>query len=143
MAIVGSNVTIDIHSTADVDIDTLQGTVRQNDRLDPALAQHIRQALEETVRQILRKENITAFDPTVDVSLVADRVAGAPRERIEARLDLEGEKEVIAAVDNELTMPERARIADAVEAAVLDDLGQHGLAEPAHVTVSVTPVQFR
>lgn len=143
MAIVGSNVTIDVHSTADVDIEALQGVVRQNDRLDPALAQHIQQAIEETVTQILREEDITAFDLTVDVRLVPDRVAGAPRERIEARLDLEGENEVIAAVDNELTMPERARLADAVEAAVLDELGEHGLAEPAHVTVSVTPVQFR
>jgi len=143
MAIVGSDVTVDVHTTENVDIDSVRGAVRSGDRVDPALADAIRQAIDRTVRRVLDEKGIKGASLDLEVRLVDDRVPGVPRERVLVRLDVEGDDEVLAAVDENLSPPERARLANAVEETVLNYLDDHDLRRPTQTIVRVTPVQFR
>ncbi|HKL88309.1 MAG TPA: hypothetical protein VJ884_04825 [Salinibacter sp.] len=143
MAVVGSTITVDLHVTEDADLDSLQGVVRQNERVHPELARTIRQAVEEHASEALHDHDIGVEELEVTVDLVTGRLPGAPRERIAAALDVKGEKEAVASVDDAVSAPERAQIADAVEAVVGTYLADHNLAGGADLIVSVTPIQFR
>ena len=143
MPVVGSTITIDLHVTEDADLDSLQALVRHNERVHPELAQTVRQAVETNAQEPLEEADVGAYDLSVNVELVTGRLPGAPRERVTADLDVEGEDAVVAAVDDAISAPERADIADAVEASVLAYLAENGLSSGADLIVSVTPIQFR
>lgn len=143
MPVVGSTITVDLHVTEDADLDSLQGVVRQNERVHPELARTIRQVVAEHASEALQDNDIDVEELEVTVDLVTGRLPGAPRERITADLDVKGEKEAIAGVDDAVSPPERAQIADAVEAVVGTYLADHNLAGGADLIVSVTPIQFR
>lgn len=143
MPVVGSTITIDLHVTENADLDSLQALVRDNERVHPDLAAAVRQAVETNARESLADAEIGEYDLSVDVELVTERQPGAPRERVSIALDVEGEDAVVAAVDDAISAPERADIADAVEAGVLAYLGENGLSNGADLIVSVTPIQFR
>jgi hypothetical protein len=143
MPVVGSTITVDLHVTEDADLDSVQAVVRQNERVHPDLARTIQQAVETNTTDALEADDVGAYDLSVSVELVTGRLPGAPRERITATLDVDGENAVVAAVDDAVSAPERAEIADAVEAGVLSYLGENGLSDGADVIVSVTPIQFR
>lgn len=143
MPVVGSTVTIDLHVTEDADLDSLQALIRENERVHPDMARSVRRAVEENAREALEDAEVESFDLSVDVELVTGRLAGAPRERISADLDVEGADSVVAAVDDAIATPERADIADAVEARVLAYLAENGLSNGVDLIVSVTPIQFR
>lgn len=143
MAVVGSTIRIDFHVTEDTDLDTLHAIVRQNERAHPDFAGRVRKTVERTAAKILDSEGLAGQQVSVDVELVSGRIPGAPRERFRTTLDVEGEDAVVASVDDAVSTPERARIADAVEEAVNGYLRKHGLSEAVEVIVSVTPVQFR
>jgi hypothetical protein len=143
MPVVGSTITIDLHVTEDADLDSLQALVRRNERVHPDLAQAVRQAVETNAREPLAEAEVGDVDLSVDIELITGRLPGAPRERVSADLDVEGDDAVVAAVDDAISAPERADIADAVEAGVLAYLGENGLSNGAELIVSVTPVQFR
>jgi hypothetical protein len=143
MPVVGSTITIDLHVTEDADLDSLQALVRSNDRVHPDLAQAVRQAVETNAREPLEEADVGGYDLSVNVELVTGRLPGAPRERVRADLDVEGADAVVAAVDDAISAPQRADIADAVEASVLAYLAENGLSNGADLIVSVTPVQFR
>lgn len=143
MAVLGSDIMIDMHVTADTDVDSVRGAVQKNKRLQPELAGELQRVIEETATDLLREEGITDCALTVDLDLVDERVPGAPRERINARLSVEGDESVLAAVDAAVEAPERARVADAAEDRLLDHLEAEGLADVVDTTVIVTPVQFR
>lgn len=143
MAVLGSNIMIDLHVTADTDVDSVRGAVQERSRLRPKLAGDLQRNLEETTTDILRECGITDCTLAVELDLVDERVPGAPRERINARLDVEGDDSVLASVDEALGAPERAQIANATEALLRDHLEQEGLLEAVDTTVIVTPIQFR
>jgi len=143
MPVVGSTITIDLHVTEDSDLDSLHAVVRQNERVHPDLAQTIRRAIEAKSRSPLESASVGDYGLSVEVGLVTGRVPGAPRERITAELDVEGEDAVVAAVDDAVSAPQRAQIADTVEEEVLSYLGDNGLADVIEVIVSVTPIEFR
>lgn len=143
MAVVGSTITVDLHVTEDGDLDSLQGVVRENERVRPELARTIRQAVESHTTEALDDNDVHVDELEVTVDLVTGRLPGAPRERVSVALDVKGEKEVVARVDDAVSAPERAQIADAVEAVVGTYLANHNLAGGADLIVSVTPIQFR
>lgn len=143
MPVVGSTITIDLHVTEDADLDSVQAVVRRNERVHPDLAETIRQAVETNTAEPLDDNDIEGYDLTVDVQLVTGRLPGAPRERITATLDVEGDNATVAAVDDAVSTPERAEIADAVESVVLAYLGENNLSNGADVIVSISPIQFR
>ncbi len=143
MPVVGSTITIDLHVTEDSDLDSLHAVVRRNERVHPDLAQTIRQAVEKKARSPLESKSVGDYDLSVEVGLVTGRVPGAPRERITTELDMEGEDHVVAAVDDSVSAPQRAQIADAVESEVVSYLGENGLSDGIEVIVSVTPIEFR
>lgn len=144
MAVVGSSILIDLHLTEDTDIDTVRGAVRRNEaRVATDLAGRVERTVRETVLDALDGHDVGDYSISVDVNLVTDRVPGAPRERITVSLDFEGENTVVAAIDDALTAPDRAQVADALEETTLGFLQQHDLREDVEVTVSVTPIQFR
>lgn len=143
MPVVGSTVTIDLHVTEESDLDSLHAVARQNERVHPELAQTIRQAVESRTREFLATGSVGDYTLSVDIGLVTGRVPGAPRERLTAELDVEGENHVVAAVDDAVSTPQRREIADAVEAQVHSYLGENGLSGGIDVIVSVTPVEFR
>lgn len=142
MPVVGTTITIDFHITEETDLDSVQAVTRHNERADPTLAQIIRQTVEQEARQALDSIG-EDYDLRVDVNLVTGRLPGAPRERLTADLDVEAEKSVLAAVDDAVSAPDRAKIADDVEARVLEHLGESGLSSAVDVIISVTPIQFR
>lgn len=143
MPVVGSTITVDLHVTEDADLDSLQGVVRQNERVHPDLAGTIRQAVETHATEALDDHDIRVDELEVTVDLVTGRLPGAPRERVAVDLDVKGDKEEVAGVDDAVSAPERAQIADAVEAVVGTYLADHSLAGGADLIVSVTPIQFR
>ena len=143
MAVLGSDISIDLHIIGDVELDTIRGVVQENGRLRPALAGDLQQALEGTARDVLETAGISDYDLTVNLSLVDDTVPGAPRQRIAARLDVEGDQSVLAAVDDAVTTPDRARIADAAEERLKSHLEERDLLDVVGSTVIVTPVEFR
>lgn len=143
MPVVGSTITVDLHVTEDADLDSVHAVVRENERVHPELARIIREAVESKAQPPLEAQSVGGHDLSIEVGLVTGRVPGAPRERITAELDVEGESEVVAAVNDAITAPQRAHIADAVEAEVVSYLSGNGLANGVDVIVSVTPVEFR
>ena len=143
MAVVGSTITVDLHITEDADLESLQAAVRQRGQADPELAQGIRESVETHAKKALEDGDVGTYDLSVTETLVTDRLAGAPRERITVDLDVEGDKAVVAAADDAVGAPERARIADAVEAVTTNHLAENDLSDGADVIVSVTPIQFR
>jgi hypothetical protein len=143
MPVVGSTITIDLHITEDADLDSVQAVVRRNERVHPDFAQDIRQAVENIAAEALEESGIDSYNLSVDLELVTGRVPGAPRERIVAALDVEGEDSVVAGVDDAVSAPERAEIADAVEAVALSYLRDNDLSNGADVIVSVTPIAFQ
>jgi hypothetical protein len=143
MAVLGSDIMIDMHVTADTDVDSIRGAVLENSRLHPALAGDLRKAIEKTTTDVLHNHGITDCSLTVDLEFRDERVPGAPRERIDARLDVEREESLLASVDGAVDAPERARIADATEAFLKEHLADEGLNDVVETTVIVTPVQFR
>lgn len=134
---------IDLHVTADTDVDTVRGAVQQRSRLRPQLAGDFQRVIEETATNVLREHGITDCTLTVEPELVRERVPGAPRERVHARLDVEGDDSVLASVDEAIGAPERAQIAKATETLLRDHLEEEGLRSVVETTVIVTPVQFR
>jgi len=144
MPVVGSTILIDLHLTEDTDIETVRGAVRRN---DSAVSTDLAGRVERTVRDVLvdsiDSSDLGDYSVSVDVDLVTGRVPGAPRERVPVTLDFEGDKTVVAALDDAVTPPDRARLADALEETTLEFLQQHALREDVEVTVSVTPIQFR
>jgi len=142
MPVLGSNISIDLHIVGNVELDTIRGLVQENGRLRPDLAGDLQRALEDAAQDVLEgaAEDCTL---TVDLSLVQDRVPGAPRQRIDAQLTLEGDRSALAAADDALGAPQRARIADAAEAELNDRLRNKELMDVVDATVIVTPVEFR
>ena len=134
---------LDFHITEDGDVETVRGAVRQNERVAPDLASRIRETIEQNASEALSGHDLDGYSLSTDVDLVTGRVPGAPRERITITLDFEGEDSVVAAVDDAVSAPDRARIADELEATAEEYLQQHDLADGVEVTVSVTPIQFR
>lgn len=143
MAVVGSTITIDLHLTEDADLESVRGAVRQNGRVKADLAGRVQRIVEEKAAQALDGSQVGDYTLSTEVELVDERVPGAPRERVTVALDFEGEDSVIAAVDEAVTPPDRAKVADAVEQTVVDYLGEHNLSGVLDVIVSVTPIQFR
>lgn len=143
MAVLGSDMTIDLYRTAEIGVDAVQAAVRQGRAVDPQLAAPIRRSIEGTATDILEAEGINGYDLSLDLEVVEGRVPGAPRERISGQLDVEGEESVLAVVDDAIGAHERARMADAAEAVVQEHLAEHDLADNVDVIVSVTPVEFR
>lgn len=133
---------IDFHLTEDGDVDSVRGSVRQGSGVAPALAGRVRDTVEEGARSAL---NGVAEDValSIDVALVTERVPGAPRERITVTLDFEGDDAAVAAVDDAVSPPDRARIADALEETTAAFLEQQGLTEAVELMVSITPIEFR
>ena len=125
-------------------METVRGVVRQNgSQVRSALAQRVRQTVEERAREAIDGHDVGEYSLAVDVDLVADRVPGAPRERVTVGLDFEGDDGVVAAIDDAVSAPDRAQLADALEEATLTYLQEHDLRGVVEVTVSVTPIQFR
>lgn len=125
-------------------MDTVRGAVRQDrSRVNPDLAGRVQRTVQERVVDALDGGEVGDYSVSAQVDVVADRVPGAPRERVTIDLDFEGDDSVVAAIDDAITAPDRARLADALEATTLDYLQQHELHEAVDVTVSVTPIQFR
>lgn len=143
MAVLGSDISIDLHIVGDVELDTIRSIVQNNGRLRPELAEDLRRAIEETTREIIEDAGATECTLSVDLSLVEDTVPGAPRQRVDARLDVEGDRSALAAVDDALGTPERARISDAAEECLDDRLEERDLTEVVGRSVIVPPVQFR
>ena len=143
MAVLGSNISIDLHIVGNVELDTIRSLVQENGRLRPDLAGDLQRSIEDAAREILEEAGVTGCSMTVDLRLAEERVPGAPRERIDARLNLEGEDTVLAAVDDAVGTPERARIADAAEEHLDDRLDERDLSDVVGTTVIVTPVEFR
>ena len=143
MAVLGSDISIDLHIVGDVELDTIRGLVQENGRLRPALAGDLQQSIEDATRDILDGAGISGCSVTVDLSLAEGRVPGAPRERIDARLNVEGDQSTLAAVDDAVGTPERARIADAAEKHLDTRLHERDLTDVVGTTVIVTPVEFR
>ena len=143
MPVVESTITVDFHITEDTDLDTVQAVVRENQRVSADLAQRLRRTVETNATDALEANDLEDYELSLDVDLVTGRLPGAPRERITAALDVDGESSVLAAVDEAISTPQRAEIADAVEAVVLGYLGEHDLAGGVEIIVSVTPIQFR
>lgn len=143
MAVVGSTITIDLHITEDADRESVRGVVRNNERVIPELATTVHDALEQESTTVLEESGVDNYDIQVDLGVVTDRVPGAPRERLTAELDVEGDESVVASVDEAVSTPERAQLANAVEAEVQDYLARHDLGGKVGVTISVTPIQFR
>lgn len=143
MAVVGSTIMIDLHLTEDADMDTVRGVVRQNGaQVHSDLAQRVRQTVDRRARSALDGHDVGDYTLGVDVDVVADRVPGAPRERVTVSLDFEGDDGVVAAIDDAVSAPDRAQLADALEEMTQNYLHQHDL-RGVEVTVSVTPIQFR
>jgi hypothetical protein len=143
MPVVGSSITVDLHVTEDTDLDSLQAVVRQDERIRPDLAQRLCESVEAYAAETLDENDVGPYGLSVDATLVRGRQPGAPRERIAVEFDVDGEKPVLAAVDDAVGAPERAQLADAVEALMADVLSERGLADGADVIVSVPPIQFR
>lgn len=143
MAVLGSDISIDLHIVGDVELDTIRGLVQRNERLRADLAGDLQRAIEDTTRDILEEADIEDCSLTVDLSLVDEKVPGAPRQRVDARLDVEGDRSVLASVDDTFGVPERAQIADATEERLDDHLEEAGLSDVVGSTVIVTPVEFR
>jgi hypothetical protein len=143
MAVLGSDIAIDLHIIGDVELDTIRGIVQNNGRLRPDLAEDLRHAIEETTRDLIEDAGAAGCTVSVDLSLVEDRVPGAPRQRVDARLDVEGEQSTLAVVEKALDTPERARISDAAEECLDARLQERNLTEVVGRNVIVPPVQFR
>ncbi len=143
MPVLGSDISIDLHIVGDVDLDTIRGLVQENGRLRPKLAGDVQRAIEDTARDALDGADAEDYTLTVDLGLAEDRVPGAPRQRIEAQLNVEGERSALAAVDEALGTPERAQIADTVEVQLTDRIQDEDLTDVVDTTVIVTPVEFR
>jgi len=143
MPVVGSTIYVDLHVTADADVETLRGITRQSKtQVHPDLAERVRATVERDASAVLDPD-VSGVSVSVGVDLVTDRVPGAPRERVTVRLDFEGDDSALAAVDEAVGAPARAQLADELESAVEAYLDDHDLADGIHATVSVTPVQFR
>lgn len=143
MAVVGSTISIDLHLTEDADLDSVRGATRQSERVHPTIAERVRQTVRPLAEEALNGADLGSHTLTVDVSVEQDRVPGAPRERISILMDVEGEDGVVANVDDAITPPVRARLADALEEEMLSYLEEYDLASVVEVIVSVTPIQFR
>ena len=143
MAVVGSNVTIDIHSNERVGIGSIRDVVRQQGQLHSTLAERVRETVRQSAAEALEDQDVNEVPLSPSVRLVNDRVPGVPRERIVVEVDMEGEKDTLVAVDSAFTMPTRAKIAEVVEEEVNEFLEASTLGGKVRVTVSVTPVEFR
>lgn len=144
MAVVGSTITIDLHITEDADIETVRGVSRQSpEQVHRDLAERVRGTVESQAAAALDGDDVRDVSITVDVDLVSDRVPGAPRERVTAGLNFEGDDSALAAVDDAVGAPDRAQIAGEVESTIQAYLEENNLGGGVDVTVSVTPIQFR
>ena len=142
MPVLGSDISIDLHIVGNVELDTIRGLVQENGRLRPDLAGDLQRVIEDAAQNALG-ETAEGCTLTVELSLVQERVPGAPRQRVEARLNVEGERAALAAADEALGAPERARIAEAAEEQLNDRLRSRDLMDVVDATVIVTPVEFR
>ena len=142
MPVLGSDISIDLHIVGNVELDTIRGLVQENGRLRPDLAGDLQRVIEDAAQNALG-EAAEGCTLTVELSLVQERVPGAPRQRVEARLNVEGERAALAAADEALGAPERARIAEAAEEQLNDRLRSRDLMDVVDATVIVTPVEFR
>lgn len=133
---------IDMHPTPDTDVESVRGVVQENGRVDPDLAGKLQRIIQDTATKILEEQDLSDCSLTVDLEFVDDRVPGAPRERINARLDVEAEEDVLSTVSDAVGPPQRAHIADVAEQGVREHLDEGGLDSVVDTTVIVTPVQF-
>lgn len=143
MPVVGSTISIDLHLTEDADLDSVRGATRDNERVHPTVAERVRQVVQAQAEDALNGADLDSYTLSVDVEVEQDRVPGAPRERISVAMDVEGDDAVVAAVDDAITPPDRARLADALEEEMNAYLQEYDLASAVDVIVSVTPIQFR
>jgi hypothetical protein len=143
MAALGNSISIDLHIVGDVELDTIRGIMRDNGRLRSELAEALRQAIENTARNIIADAGAAGRTLSVDLRLVEETVPGAPRQRVGARLDVEGDRSQLAAVEEALDAPRRARISEAAEACLDERLQERDLANAVGRTVIVPPVEFR
>ena len=143
MAVVGSTIAIDLHLTEDADLDSVRGATRDNERVHPTVAERVRHTVRQQADAALNGADLGSYTLSVHVAVEQDRVPGAPRERISVSMDVEGDDAVVAAVDDAITPPDRARMADALEEEMLSYLQEYDLASVVEVIVSVTPIQFR
>lgn len=142
MAVLGSDIMIDMHPTPDADVESVRGVVQENGRVDPTLAGELQRRIEETASDIFEARDLTDCSLSVELEFVKDRVPGAPRERINARLNVEAEEDQVSTISTAVGPPARSRIADVAEESVLQHLEEGGLARVVDTTVIVTPVQF-
>lgn len=143
MPVVGSTISIDLHLTEDADLESVRGATRQSERVHPEVAGRVQRIVETKAAEALDGEDLGDYSVSVDVDIVQERVPGAPRERVSVSLDFEGDDSVVAGVDDAISPPDRAQIADALEADMVDYLEEYDLADAVEVIVSVTPIQFR
>lgn len=143
MPVVGSTISIDLHLTEDADLESVRGATRQSERVHPDVARRVQRIVETKAAEALDGEDLGDYSVSVDVDIVQERVPGAPRERVAVSLDFEGDDSVVAAVDDAVSPPDRAQIADALEADMVEYLEEYDLADAVEVIVSVTPIQFR
>jgi len=143
MAVVGSTLTIDVHFTADTDADSVRGAMRENRNLDPKLGDAFRSMIDREMSTLFDENDIEGVVVTSDLELIDDRVAGAPRERVTGDITFEGEESALAAVNDAIDAPDRARLADESERVLREYLDRQQLDEEINVTVSVTPLEFK
>ena len=143
MPVVGTTVTVDLHVTGEADVDAIRSAVQDDGRAHPRLAQTLREAVEAPLRKVREKDRLSALDLSVEVDLVTGQVPGSPRARLHVHADMDGEREAIAKLDEAVSPPIRASVADEVEQATFSYLMDHDLGEVVRPTVSVTPVAFR
>lgn len=143
MAVVGSTISIDLHLTEDADLESVRGATRESKRVHSTLADRVRQTVQQQAEPALSGADLGPHTLTVNVEVEQDRVPGAPRERVSVALNVEGEDAVVASVDDAITPPVRAQLADALEEEMIAYLQEYDLASVVEVIVSVTPIQFR
>lgn len=143
MAVVGSTLTIDIHFTADTDAASVRGAMRSNRNLHPDLEAELREMVDGRIGDVFQENDVEGVVSSIDLELIDDRVAGAPRERITGSLSVEGDESDLAAVTDAIDPPMRAGLADAAEELILEYLDRQNLQEDLNITVSVTPIEFQ
>lgn len=143
MAVVGSTIRIDIHVTDDGEVGPIRRALRQRERIRPEVDTDVQTVIEESITEVFEAHEISEYDLSVQVRIPSERVPGAPRERITADLDLTADKGVVADLEDAISTPVRAQIADAIEVLTVNHLAEKDLAAGVNVIVSVPPLQFR
>jgi hypothetical protein len=142
MAVVGSDITIDVHLSADAEDDAVRSVLRNQSQVHPQLRQRLEDAFEAQANVIIEQRDLGDVALNASLSEITGDVPGAPRERISGSLDFEADQQAVAAVADAVDTPERAALADQAEEIVVDFLAEKDLVHDVNVTVIVTPVEF-